>query len=326
MSNGKKVRCLITGGAGFIGSHLAEALLAKGHEVTVLDNLSTGRFENIEHLVDEPGFRFAIENITNTVVMDRLMSECDCVFHLAAAVGVDLIVRDPVHVIESNIFGSHAVMSAARRYRRKTLVASTSEIYGKTEKMPFSEEDDRLLGPTTKARWAYSTSKAMSEYLALAFHRQEDLPVVILRLFNTVGPRQTGRYGMVIPRFVQQALKGEKLTVYGDGKQSRSFCDVSDTVRAIIALSEREEAIGQVFNIGAPEEISIENLARRILELVGGEQERIVHIPYDEAYEDGFEDMQRRLPDTSKINALVGWKPELSLEQTLERVIAYYSR
>ncbi len=322
---GRARRALVTGGAGFIGSHLAEALLERGDRVMVLDNLSTGSFANIAHLADHPHFSFAIENITNAVVLDRLMSECDVVFHLAAAVGVELIVRDPVHVIESNIFGSHAVLSAAARYRRTVLVASTSEIYGKSEKTPFAEDDDRLLGPTTRARWSYSTSKAMSEYLALAFHRTQGLPVVIFRLFNTVGPRQTGRYGMVIPRFVAQALAGEPLTVYGDGRQSRSFCDVADAVRAIVALAESEAAVGRVFNVGAAEEITIENLARRVLRLVGVAEAdlagRLVHVPYDQAYADGFEDMLRRVPDTTRLRELTGWTPRVSLDETLGRVV-----
>lgn len=323
-------RSLVTGGAGFIGSHLCEALLERGDRVMVLDNLSTGSFANIAHLEDHPRFSFAIENITNGVVLDRLMSECDVVFHLAAAVGVELIVRDPVHVIESNIFGSHSVLSTAARYRRKVLVASTSEIYGKNENAPFAEDDDRLLGPTTKARWSYSTSKAMSEYLAFAFARTQDLPVVIFRLFNTVGPRQSGRYGMVIPRFVGQALAGEPLTVFGSGRQSRSFCDVLDAVRAIVALGDSPAAVGRVFNIGGDEEITIEDLARRILGQVGVAEadipSRLRHVPYDEAYADGFEDMLRRVPDTSRLRDLTGWEPAVGLDQTIARVVAHLAR
>jgi UDP-glucose 4-epimerase len=231
--NGRSPRgksALITGGAGFIGSHLAEALLEFGYQVTIIDNLSTGQIDNIARLTDYPGFRFAIDTITNEVVMDRLVSECDVIFHLAAAVGVELIVRDPVHVIETNVLGTHAVLKAANRYRKKVLIASTSEIYGKNSHVPFREDDDRLLGPTTKARWSYSSSKAVDEFLGLAYCRQKRLPVIIFRLFNTVGPRQTGQYGMVVPRFTQQALKGQPLTVYGDGQQTCCFCDVRDTV------------------------------------------------------------------------------------------------
>ena len=362
------MKALITGGAGFIGSHLAEALLERGHHVTVIDNLSTGRLENIAHLTDHPRFRFAIDSITNEVVMDRLVSECDVIFHLAAAVGVELIVRDPVRVIETNILGTHAVLKVANRYRKKVLIASTSEIYGKNNHVPFREDDDRLLGPTTKARWSYSTSKAVDEFLGLAYHRQMGLPVVIFRLFNTVGPRQTGQYGMVVPRFVQQALRGEPLTVYGDGQQTRCFCDVEDAVRAIIGLAECPEAVGQVFNIGSTEEISILDLARTVLALVDGEHgstgaeaqgsggaeeqgsggagqnsplhpstsapllrkhpgtsaPRLRFVPYEEAYEAGFEDMRRRVPDISKIKAMIGWEPQVLLEETLRRVLAFY--
>ncbi len=319
-----KQRFLITGGAGFIGSHLADALLSHGASVTVIDNLSTGRFENIRHLVGQPGFRFAIDTITNDMVMDRLVSECDVLFHLAAAVGVELIVRDPVHVIETNILGTHAVLQAAARYRKKVIIASTSEIYGKAQHVPFSEDDDRVLGPTTKARWSYSDSKAVDEFLGLAYHHQMDLPVIIARFFNTVGPRQTGQYGMVVPRFVQQALRGDRLTVYGDGSQSRCFCNVKDVVRALIALSQCPEAVGEVFNVGNTEEVTILELARHILNLVTGNGDHIVFIPYDEAYEPGFEDMQRRVPDISKIRAFTDWEPRFALRETLQAVIAYY--
>jgi UDP-glucose 4-epimerase len=323
---------LITGGAGFIGSHLAEALLEQG----VIDDLSTGRFDNIAHLTDHPHFRFAIDTITNEVVMDRLVSECDVIFHLAAAVGVELIVRDPVRVIETNILGTHAVLKVANRYRKKVLVASTSEIYGKTNHIPFGEDDDRLLGPTSKARWSYSTSKAVDEFLGLAYHRQMGLPVVIFRLFNTVGPRQTGQYGMVVPRFVGQALRGKPLTVYGDGQQTRCFCNVQDVVRAIIGLAGCPEAAGQVFNVGSTEEVTILGLAEKVLHAVDTlgvqpptvrtQDERIMFVPYEEAYEAGFEDMRRRVPDVSKIKALTGWEPQLSLEETLRRVALYYAK
>lgn len=314
---------LITGGAGFIGSHLAEALLARGERVTVVDDLSTGRFENIAPLQDHTAFRFAIDTITNEVVMDRLASECDVVIHLAAAVGVELIIRDPVHVIETNILGAHAVLKVANRYRKKVLLASTSEIYGKGARVPFAEDDDRVLGPTTTARWSYSTSKAVDEFLALAYHQQKNLPVVVFRLFNTVGPRQTGRYGMVVPRFVDQALAGQPLTVYGDGRQARCFLHVADAVRAIVALAECPTAVGQVFNVGSTEEISILDLARRVVALAGGADGGIRLVPYDEAYGPGFEDMQRRVPDVGKIARHVGWQPQRSLDEILNDVIAY---
>lgn len=330
----KNQAALITGGAGFIGSHLSEALLEKGYSVTVIDDLSTGRIENISHLVDHPRFRFAIDTVINEVVMDRLVSECDVIFHLAAAVGVELIVQDPVHVIETNVLGTHAVLKAANRYRKKVLIASTSEIYGKSNHVPFREEDDRLLGPTTKARWSYSTSKAVDEFLGLAYHQRLDLPVVIFRLFNTVGPRQTGQYGMVVSRFVEQALRGEPLTVYGDGQQTRCFCHVRDTVRAIIGLAQCPEAGGQVFNIGSTEEVSILELAHRIIRLLrtpdlkhfnlADDMGPISLVPYDQAYPKGFEDMQRRVPDISKVNEAIGWAPEHSLDEILTELITSY--
>lgn len=318
---------LITGGAGFIGSHLSEALIAQGHQVTIVDNLSTGRFENIAHLTKRPQFRFAIDTITNEVVMDRLVSECDVVVHLAAAVGVELIIKDPVNVIETNILGTHAVLKVANRYRKKVLVASTSEIYGKSDQVPFREDDDRVLGATTVARWSYSSSKAVDEFLALAYYRQKELPVVIFRLFNTVGPRQTGRYGMVVPRFVRQALAGEPLTVYGDGCQARCFLHVDDAVRAIIALADCPEAVGEVFNVGSTEEVSILDLARRVLALADGaspDEERIQLVPYEQAYAAGFEDMRRRVPAISKIHRYIGWEPDRSLDEILQDVIRYY--
>jgi len=323
----QKYRALITGGAGFIGSHLAEALLERGHQVTIIDDLSTGRFENIEHLVNHPRFRFAIDTITNEVVLDRLSSECDVIFHLAAAVGVMLIVEKPVHTIETNVMGTEAVLKAALRYRAKVLIASSSEVYGKGNHVPFREDDDVVLGPTCRSRWAYAASKMLDEFLALAYYREKGLPVVIFRLFNTVGPRQTGRYGMVIPRFVRQAIRGEKLTVYGDGQQTRCFLHVKDAVTAILALADCPEAVGEVFNIGSTEEVSIEALARKVLELVGGEEhqqpaaDRIEYVPYDEAYAVGFEDMRQRVPDISKIREVTGWSPHHSLEQTLGDII-----
>ena len=316
-------RVLITGGAGFIGSHLAEALLARGATVTVIDDLSTGRLSNIQHLTPHPAFSLAIDTITNAMVMDRLASECDAIVHLAAAVGVELIVHDPVRTIETNILGSHAVLVAAARYRKPVLIASTSEVYGKGIRVPFSEDDDRVLGPTTRARWSYAESKAIDEFLGLAYHKQLGLPVTIARLFNTVGPRQTGRYGMVIPRFVRQALAGEPLTVYGDGTQTRCFCNVSDTVRALLALLDAPMARGEVFNVGSTEEVTIHALARKVLALVGRDPDETRLVPYAEAYEPGFEDMLRRVPDIRKIGRLVGWTPQIPLAETLEQVVAY---
>ncbi len=317
------IHYLITGGAGFIGSHLAETLLAQNHKVTVIDNLSTGKFENIQHLVESSRFRFAIDTITNEVVLDRLASESDVIIHLAAAVGVKLIVENPVHTIETNVGGTEAVLKAALRYRAKVLIASTSEVYGKGNRIPFNEDDDVLLGPTIHSRWAYAASKMMDEFLALAYHHEKGLPVVIFRLFNTIGPRQTGQYGMVAPRFVQQALRNEPLTVYGDGTQRRSFTWVGDAVSAIFNLSETPKAIGQVFNIGHGKDISIYELAELVKELTKSESE-IQLIPYDQAYAKGFEDMQRRVPDISKIQALAGYQPSMDLPEMLQAIINFY--
>ena len=317
------MRALITGGAGFIGSHLAEALLAQGQRVTAVDNLSTGRIENIAGLLDHPHFQFVYETIHNETVMDRLVSECDVIVHLAAAVGVELIVKDPVHTIETNLNGTENVLRLARRYRTKVLIASTSEVYGKSDAIPFQEDADRVMGPTTKSRWSYAESKAMDEFLALAYHKQFGLPVVICRVFNTVGPRQTGRYGMVIPRLIQQAVTGQPLSVHGDGQQTRCFCNVKDVVRAMLALVAEPGAVGEIFNVGGTEEISILNLARRILARSGSRSE-IKRIPYDEAYEAGFEDMRRRVPDITKIQTMIGWNPTITLDQTLDEVIAQF--
>ncbi|GAB4554819.1 MAG: SDR family NAD(P)-dependent oxidoreductase [Anaerolineae bacterium] len=315
-------RALITGGAGFIGSHLAEQLLNRGYEVTIIDNLLTGSFENIAHLEKRIGFRYAIEDIRNAAVMDRLVSECDVIYHLAAAVGVFNIVSSPIDTIEINVGGTEVVLKTARRYRRKVLIASTSEVYGKNEKVPFSEDDDRTLGATTKSRWSYAASKELDEFLALAYHRAASLPVVIFRLFNTVGARQRGHYGMVVPRFVRWALKNEPIQVYGDGTQRRCFANVNDVVRAIISLGEAHDTDGQVFNIGSNEEVTIQQLAERVKARTGSNSE-IVFIPYDKAYEAGFEDMMRRIPDISKIKACTGWQPTTTLDETIDQIIAY---
>lgn len=319
------MRALVTGGCGFIGSHLAEALLDRGDRVTVVDDLSTGRLDNVAHLVGRPDFRVAIETITDEAAMDRLVSACDIIYHLAAAVGVELIVSDPVRVIETNIVGSGAVLRVAARYRKRVVLASTSEVYGKSEAVPFGEDADRVLGPTTRSRWCYACSKAMDEFLALAYHKSEGLPVVVARLFNTVGPRQTGRYGMVVPRLVRQALAGQPLTVYGDGQQTRCFCHVADVVRALAGLGRAPGAVGEVFNVGSTEEVTIEALARRVLALTGSGSE-IIYVPYDEAYEAGFEDMRRRVPDIAKVERCLGWRPRATLDDILRDVIAHEAR
>jgi len=313
---------LITGGAGFIGSHLSDALLAAGQRVLVIDDLSTGRYANVAHHAGNPRFHFARASIRDAIVLDRLASQADVIVHLAAAVGVQLIVQQPVHTIETNVMGTEAVLKAALRYRSRVLIASTSEVYGKGSRIPFSEDDDVLLGPSSKSRWSYAASKMVDEFLALAYRDEYGLEVVPVRLFNTVGPRQTGRYGMVVPRFVGQALRGEPITVYGDGQQTRCFCHVSDVVRAIVALSDEPSAEGEVFNVGSTEEVTIEALARRTVAL-SRSSSPIVTVPYDEAYEAGFEDMRRRIPDTSKIRRAVSWEPRIDLDGILQSVIAY---
>jgi len=314
------MHALITGGAGFVGSHLAEALLGAGHAVTVIDNLSTGSMENIRHLKGRDGFEYVIEDVENERVLAELIDAADVIYHMAAAVGVKLIVEQPVRTIETNVHGTEIVLKHAAKKGKLVLVFSTSEVYGKSADLPFKEDSDLVMGSTSKHRWAYACSKAIDEFLALAYFKERDLPVIIVRLFNTVGPRQTGRYGMVIPTLARQALEGMPMTVFGDGTQSRSFTDVSDVVGALVKLPAEKGAIGQVFNIGNTEEITIEDLARRIREKVGSSSE-IVHIPYDKAYEAGFEDMPRRVPDLSKIRALIGYEPRVSLDGILDRVI-----
>jgi UDP-glucose 4-epimerase len=317
---------LVTGGAGFIGSHLSQYLLQHGHTVYALDNLSTGTIDNIAEIRANAEirdcFHFVRDDIMNESVLDRLMAQADIVVHLAAAVGVQLIVEKPVHTIETNIMGSEVVLKTALRYGCRVMLASTSEVYGKGVKIPFNEDDDVLLGNTSKSRWAYAASKMIDEFLGLAYHQEYGLDVVPFRLFNTVGARQTGRYGMVIPRFVQQALGGEAIRVFGDGTQSRCFCDVRDVVQAIYGLSLHDEAPGKLFNIGSNEEISIMELAKKVKELSGSASD-IALIPYSEAYPPGFEDMQRRMPDNTKIHGLLGWKPTFTLEEILRNVIAF---
>jgi UDP-glucose 4-epimerase len=314
------MRVLITGGAGFIGSHLSEALLTAGREVFVIDNLSTGSIDNIAHLRRHPRFHYTIDTVTNVPVLAELVDQCDIVFHLAAAVGVKLIVEQPVHTIETNVHGTELVLQQADKKKKLVVIASTSEVYGKSAAVPFREDADLVLGPTHKQRWAYACSKAIDEFLALAYWREKRLPVIIARLFNTVGPRQTGRYGMVVPTLVGQALEGRPLTVYGDGTQTRSFTFVGDVVRALTALADEPRAVGQVFNIGNGFEITIRALAERVKALTGSAAP-IVTIPYDQAYEAGFEDMPRRVPDISKIRALVGYEPKVQLDEILLAVI-----
>jgi UDP-glucose 4-epimerase len=319
------MRYLITGGAGFIGSHLADLLLADGHEVHALDDLSTGRMENVSHLEDHPGFQCTVAAVSDRYVLAPLVAEVDVVVHLAAAVGVRLIVESPVRAIETNVISTDLVLAQADACRKPVLLASTSEVYGKSEALPFSEDGDLQMGATYRARWAYACSKAIDEFLAMAYWRERGLPVMIVRLFNTVGPRQTGHYGMVVPRLVRQALRGEPLTVYGHGEQTRCFCHVSDVVRALAGLLSQEAAWGNVFNVGSTAEISILELARRIIALTASESE-IRLVPYEEAYGDGFEDMYRRVPDITRISQLIGWSPTRSLEDIIRDVIADHAR
>jgi len=314
------MRALVTGGAGFIGSHLAEALLQAGHEVVVLDDLSTGRLVNLAAVKDHPRLEVIEGSVTDETLVRKLMAGADVVYHLAAAVGVRLILDRPVGTIETNIVGTESVLRAAREERPRVILASTSEVYGKNDRVPLSEDDDRVLGPTTKSRWSYACSKAIDEFLGLAYHHEYGVPVTIVRFFNTIGPRQTGRYGMVVPRFVRQALDGGPITVYGDGRQSRCFTDVEDTVRATIALALAPAAVGEVFNVGTTHELTIQTLAEHVRALVGSDAP-IVQVPYDEAYQPGFEDLRRRVPDIRKAERVGGYRPRVSLDETLRRVI-----
>jgi UDP-glucose 4-epimerase len=320
----KILRVLITGGAGFIGSHLSDAYVARGDEVFCIDDLSTGSIDNIAHLKPHPRFHYTIDSVHNQPVVAELIDQCDVVFHLAAAVGVKLIVESPVRTIETNVRGTEVVLAQANKKKKKVLVASTSEVYGLSNDVPFREDGNLVMGATTKGRWSYACSKAIDEFLALAYWREKKLPTVVVRLFNTVGPRQTGQYGMVIPTFVRQALAGRPITVYGTGEQTRCFGYVGDVVGALVSLMDRDDSVGEVFNIGSNEEVSINHLAEKVRELTGSKSE-IVRVPYDEAYEEGFEDMPRRVPDISKIGALTGFEPTVKLEQILHSVIEYYS-
>jgi len=317
------MRVLITGGAGFIGSHLAEALLARGDDVLVLDDLSTGSMENIRHLKPLPNFHYWIDSVMNRVLLAELVDESDLVIHFAAAVGVRLIVESPVHTIETNVKGTELVLQAAQKKKKTVLVASTSEVYGKSTEIPFREDGDLVMGATSKGRWSYAASKALDEFLGLAYYREKKLPVIVSRFFNTIGPRQTGRYGMVVPNFVRQAMAGKPITVFGDGKQSRCFCHVGDVVQALLKLVAKPEAVGEVFNIGSTEEITIEGLARLVKERTRSNSP-IEFVPYDQAYEPGFEDMMRRVPCVDKLHALTGFRPQTPLNEIIDRVATFF--
>jgi UDP-glucose 4-epimerase len=316
------MRILITGGAGFIGSHLSEALLDAGHEVLVLDDLSTGAIDNIAHLRKRPGYEYTIDTVFNDSLVAEMVDRADVIFHLAAAVGVKLIVERPVHTIETNVHGTEVILRHAAKKKKLVFIASTSEVYGKSAAVPFREDADLVMGATFRHRWAYACSKALDEFLALAYWKEKKLPVIVVRFFNTVGPRQTGQYGMVLPNFVRQALLGDPITVFGDGTQSRSFTYVGDAVDALMRLMNHPAAIGEVFNIGNVQEVSILELAERIKKVTGSDS-RIVKIPYDQAYEAGFEDMPRRVPDLSKIRRAVGFEPKVGLDEIIDRVIEY---
>ena len=319
------MRALITGGAGFIGSYLSETLLDEGHEVLVLDNLSTGSIDNIAHIKGRRGFEYFIDTVNNEPLLAELIDRSDVVFHLAAAVGVKLIVEQPVYTIETNVHGTEVVLKHANKKKKLVVIASTSEVYGKSEDVPFREDSDLVLGPTRKHRWAYACSKAIDEFLALAYWKERKLPVIIVRFFNTVGPRQTGQYGMVIPNFVRQALAGEPITVFGDGQQSRSFTHVSDVVWALLKLVDEPRAIGEVINIGNKQETTILKLAERVREL-SSSKSPIKMVPYDEAYESGFEDMPRRVPDLTKVTAMIGYETKKTLDDILVQVIDQFRR
>lgn len=313
---------LITGGAGFIGSHLADRLISEGHRVTALDNLSTGKYDNVKHLDGNPNFELVVGTILNEYLVDKLAERCDAIFHLAAAVGVELIVNHPLESLTTNIKGSEIILEMAYRYHKKVLITSTSEIYGKNTQGPLKEDQDRILGSPLKSRWSYSTAKAVDEMLAYVYWKEKNVPTVIVRLFNTVGPRQSSAYGMVLPRFVKQALEGKDLTVYGSGKQSRCFLHVKEVVNALAKLIDNPKACGQVFNIGSQEEITIEGLAGKVIEITGS-RSKVVYIPYNKAYEEGFEDMERRVPDISKINKLIGFTPTVDLNGIIKDVVNY---
>ena len=317
------MRALITGGAGFIGSHLAEALLEAGHEVDVIDNLSTGSIRNIGHLKAHPKFKYSIDTLTNEPLLAELIDRNDVIFHFAAAVGVKLIVEQPVHTIETNVHGTEVVLKHANKKKKLVFIASTSEVYGKNLDVPFREDADLVMGATVKHRWAYACSKAIDEFLALAYWKERKLPVIIVRFFNTVGPRQTGQYGMVLPSFVQQALAGQPITVFGDGTQQRSFTYIGDVVGCLLKLVKEQKAIGEVFNIGNGEEVSILRLAELVKEQTQSKSE-IVFVPYDKAYEAGFEDMPRRVPDLAKIRSLIGYEPKVQLDEIIAKVIEYF--
>lgn len=317
------MRVLITGGAGFIGSHLAEAHLQRGDEVFIIDDLSTGSIDNIQHLRGRPRFHYVIESVRHAPTVAELVDQCDVVFHLAAAVGVKLIVESPVRTIETNVHGTEVVLSQANKKKKKVLVASTSEVYGLSDAVPFREDGNLVLGATTKGRWSYACSKALDEFLALAYWRERKLPTILVRLFNTVGPRQTGQYGMVVPTFVKQALAGRPITIYGDGSQTRCFTHVGDVVKALMGLMDHPGAVGEVFNIGSREEVTIQRLAERVIALTGSTSE-IVRVPYEQAYGEGFEDMPRRVPDVGKIQNLIGYAPSMSLDEILAGVIEYF--
>ena len=316
------MKILITGGAGFIGSHLAERLLSQKQEVVIIDDFSTGRYENIAHLVDHHRVKLIVDTIMNHAMMERLIQECNVVFHLAASVGVKRIVNQPVNTIETNVLGSHTVLNLAAKYNRKVILFSTSEVYGKNEGVPYKESDDCVFGSTQKSRWSYGCTKALDEFLGLAYHKEQGLPIIIVRIFNMIGIRQTGRYGMVVPTFIRQALNELPLTVYGDGTQSRCFTFVSDMIEGLLELYQHPGAIGEIFNIGSMEEITIEALAKKIISKTASKSE-IVHIPYKEAYEEGFEDMIKRRPDISKIQKLTGFQLKTDLDSALDTIIAY---
>jgi UDP-glucose 4-epimerase len=316
------MKYLITGGAGFIGSHLADALIARGDRVTIIDDLSTGSIRNIAHLRRLESFQYVIGSMLNLPLLAELVDDVDAVFHLAAAVGVKLIVESPVHTIETNVRCTERLLDIATKKRKKVLVASTSEVYGKSDAIPFREDGDLVLGATTRGRWSYACSKMIDEFLAMAYWRERRLPTVVVRLFNTVGPRQTGRYGMVVPRFVTQALEGDPITVYGDGSNSRCFTHVDDALRALVALMDSDAAVGEVYNIGSCQEITILELAHRV-KLLADSASDIVLVPFSVAYGEDFEDMPRRVPSISKVEQAIGWRPQLDLDAALELVIAH---